>query len=78
VKLLLDQNLPRALLELLLPVFPESAHVSGLGLVRASDEMLWTQARVRGFHIATQDSDFLDIAELRGVPPRFFSSAWEI
>jgi predicted nuclease of predicted toxin-antitoxin system len=70
VKLLLDQNLPKALLSILLPHFPMSAHVADLELTRATDEALWTRARAIGFEIATRDSDFLDIAELRGPPPK--------
>ena len=48
MKLLLDQNLSRHLVRHLRDVFPESEHVSDLGLDGATDEEIWEYAREHG------------------------------
>lgn len=50
-----------------LPRFPASEH---LGLEQASDSEIWEFARAGSFAIVTMDSDFADIAALRGAPPK--------
>jgi predicted nuclease of predicted toxin-antitoxin system len=70
VKLLLDQNLSYRLCRLLTDVFPGTDHVKAAGLDRASDEVIWEFARQADFAIVTLDSDFADIAALRGSPPK--------
>lgn len=70
MKLLLDQNLSRHLVRHLRDVFPESEHVSDLGLDGATDEEIWVYAREHGHLIASKDSDFRQLAFLHGPPPK--------
>jgi predicted nuclease of predicted toxin-antitoxin system len=70
VKLLLDQNLSRRLLPELEVFFPGSVQVALCGLDKAADSALWDFARAHGFAIVTKDSDFLELALLRGFPPK--------
>lgn len=43
---------------------------SDVGLTKASDEAIWEFAGREGFVLVTLDSDFADIAALRGAPPK--------
>jgi predicted nuclease of predicted toxin-antitoxin system len=70
VKLLLDQNLSRKLVHALEPVFPETTHVIFARLDRATDSDIWHWARLRGFTIATKNTDMVDLCVLRGAPPK--------
>jgi len=70
VKLLLDQNLSRRLLVDLEGTFPGSTQVALCGLDTASDATLWDFARAHGFAVVTKDADFLELALLRGFPPK--------
>jgi len=70
VKLLLDQNLSRRLLIDLEEKFPGSTQAALCGLDTASDAALWDFAHERGFAVVTKDADFLELALLRGFPPK--------
>lgn len=70
MKLLLDENLPRRLVPELEASFPESSHVVLRGLQAASDAAVWQRAREDGYTIVTKDADFIEMAVLRGVPPK--------
>lgn len=70
MKLLLDQNLPPRLKQLLLTDFPDSIHVSDVGLDSADDEVVWEYARDHGLTIASKDSDFQHLAAKLGPPPK--------
>lgn len=70
MRLLLDQNLSRHLVGHLRDVFPESEHVSALGLDGATDEEIWEYARDHGHLILSKDSDFRQLAFLHGPPPK--------
>jgi predicted nuclease of predicted toxin-antitoxin system len=71
LKLLFDANLSPKLVGRLAQLFPDSVHVFDTGLARyTSDESIWEYARANGFTIVTADSDFLDLAGLRGAPPK--------
>ena len=48
MKLLLDQNLSPRLVARLADLFPDSQHVSYVGLDRASDRAVWDYARDHG------------------------------
>lgn len=70
MKLLLDQNLSRRLLPELGVFFPGSTQAALCGLDMAADSELWDYARQNDFAIVTKDTDFLELALLRGFPPR--------
>jgi predicted nuclease of predicted toxin-antitoxin system len=71
VRLLLDQNLSPRLVRLLSDLFPGCAHVSSLGMGRASDTEIWNLAREQGYTIVSKDSDFHQRSFVLGPPPRF-------
>jgi predicted nuclease of predicted toxin-antitoxin system len=70
VKLLLDENLSRHLVVRLRDVFPESEHVTALGLEAATDREIWEHAREHDQVIVSKDSDFRQLAFLHGPPPK--------
>ena len=70
MKLLLDENLSRHLLPELRALFPGSNHIVPMGLESASDHDVWLRAAAEGFTIVTKAADFVELAVLRGVPPK--------
>jgi len=70
MKLLFDQNLSFRLCPALADISPESTQVRLLGLERAGDRVIWERARVGGFTLVSQDSDFAELAGLLGPPPK--------
>ena len=71
MKLLFDANLSPKLVGRLAELFPGSVHVFATGLAHyTTDETIWEYAGANGFTIVTADSDFLDLAEVRGAPPK--------
>lgn len=70
MKLLFDQNLSPRLVERLSDLYPASDHVYHIGLDRASDALLWDYARQNGFILVTEDADFSEMSEVRGLPPK--------
>jgi predicted nuclease of predicted toxin-antitoxin system len=60
VKLLFDENLSRHLITRLAAVFPDSAHVAGVGLEHTTDREVWQYARDHDFVLVSKDSDFND------------------
>lgn len=69
VKLLLDENISRRLLLILMAAFPGSSHVLLEGLQQASDAEVWQFAKDRGFAVVSKDDDFTALSSLRGRPP---------
>lgn len=55
---------------LLLTVFPEAKQVRELDLENATDIEIWNYARNNNYCIVTFDSDFIDISNLKGTPPK--------
>lgn len=70
MRLLLDQNLSPRLLSLLSDIYPESSHVSTLGLERALDREIFACARDEGYAIVTKDADFAELSQTKGSPPK--------
>jgi len=68
--LLLDQNISFRLARLIQNEFPNATHVSSVGLLGARDENIWKYAMINQLAILTFDSDFYDLALVRGVPPK--------
>ena len=69
MKLLLDENLSSKSLCSLQLSYPESKHVSELGLSSASDSVIWNYAKTHGFAMVSRDADFADMSALYGKPP---------
>lgn len=70
MKLLVDQNLSCNLVGRLRDYFPDSAHVTTLGLETATDKDVWDHAGEHGYTIVSKDSDFRQLAFLHGPPPK--------
>jgi len=70
MKLLFDQNISFRILRLLPDSFANCQHVRSVGLNDRNDLEIWKFAKQNGFTIVTFDSDFFDIATLRGFPPK--------
>ena len=71
MKLLLDANLSWRLTTVLSDHFGECIHVNKTELpIPAKDTEIWNYAAVNGYTIITQDSDFLNLFETRGFPPK--------
>ncbi|MBX2897861.1 MAG: DUF5615 family PIN-like protein [Cyclobacteriaceae bacterium] len=69
MKLLLDENVSFRILNSLLSIFPESAHVSKDGSIK-SDVEIFQYAKRNGFTILTFDEDFYDLQLIKGFPPK--------
>ena len=50
--------------------FPGSSQVRLLGLDQADDRTIWAYAAEHDFCIVTLDSDFADLSNLMGAPPK--------
>jgi predicted nuclease of predicted toxin-antitoxin system len=71
MKLLFDENLSRKLVEATRDLFPDSVHVSQVGLASgAIDRQIWDYAKQNGFAIITADTDFVTMANTYGAPPK--------
>ena len=70
MNILLDQNISFRVVNLLSNHFENVKQVRQLGLVDASDSEIWSYALENKFTIVTFDSDFIDLATLRGSPPK--------
>jgi predicted nuclease of predicted toxin-antitoxin system len=71
MKLLFDENLSRRLVEATRDLFPDSAHVSQVGLTNGTtDRQIWDYAKQNGFAIITADTDFVTMANTYGPPPK--------
>jgi predicted nuclease of predicted toxin-antitoxin system len=70
MKLLFDENLSRRLVQATRDLFPDSVHVSQVGLTSGiSDCQIWDYAKQHGFAI-TADTDFVAMANSYGLPPK--------
>ncbi|MBW4523437.1 MAG: DUF5615 family PIN-like protein [Scytolyngbya sp. HA4215-MV1] len=70
MKLLFDQNLSPRLVNRLADLYPDSQHVSFIGLDQADDRAVWEYANQNDFTVVTRDSDFSELSVLRGFPPK--------
>ena len=68
--LLFDQNISPRLVTLLADLYPESVHVSTIGLGNALDIEIWEYARDNNYMIVTKDADFSELGVVRGFPPK--------
>jgi predicted nuclease of predicted toxin-antitoxin system len=70
MKLLFDQNLSSDLVRRLSDLFPQSAHVKDVQMMRTEDSVIWSYARDKGFVVVSKDSDFHQRSLLLGAPPK--------
>lgn len=71
MKRLPDTNLSWRLVDKLKPHFIDCVHVDRTGLtVPAKDADIWAYALQHHFIIVTNDDDFLDLARIKGFPPK--------
>jgi predicted nuclease of predicted toxin-antitoxin system len=70
LKFLFDENLSARLVTLLSDRYPGSAHLEHLGLLGATDLVVWSRAGSDGFVLVTKDEDFHRLSVLRGPPPK--------
>jgi len=70
VKLLLDENLSRRLVQRLSDLFPDSTQVGFEGLTQVSDTRIWEYAKAGDYAIVTADSDFYELSTALGPPPK--------
>ena len=70
MKLLFDENLsPRLVMELQ-TIFPQSAHVTSVGLRGQPDDTVWCYARDHDAVIVSKDNEFRQLSFLKGPPPK--------
>ena len=70
MKLLLDENLSRRLVDRLADLFPGSTHVALAGLLHSPDTSIWEHAKAGDYTIVTADADFYELATTFGPPPK--------
>lgn len=70
MKLLLDENISRRLVQRIDDLFPGSTHLVSAGLLQAPDTSVWEFARGNGFAIVTADADFYELSITLGSPPK--------
>jgi predicted nuclease of predicted toxin-antitoxin system len=70
MKLLLDQNLSPRLVRRLADLYPNSTHVTDIGLDHSLDREVWRYAQQQGYLIVTKDVDFSEFSILQGFPPK--------
>ena len=71
MKILLDANISWKLVNKLKPIFGECAHVDLIGFdVPVEDIDIWNYAGNNNYIILTKDTDFVDLLELNGFPPK--------
>lgn len=70
MKLLFDQNISFRIIKNLVEVWPAAKQVRELGLENSTDKEIWNFAKEHQYTIVTFDSDFFDLSNLYGVPPK--------
>lgn len=70
MKLLFDENISFRIIKILNNHFPESAQLREPSLEGATDYEIWQFAKRNNYIIVTFDSDFFDVSNLHGHPPK--------
>ena len=70
MKLLFDQNISFRIVAKINDLFPNSRQVRQVDLEDIKDNLIWEFAKQNDFTIITFDSDFSDIASLKGNSPK--------
>lgn len=51
-------------------MYPDTEHVTKLGLTNKTDREIWETAKAKGYTIVTFDADFYDLSLTEGLPPK--------
>lgn len=70
MRLLFDENLAARLTDGLRDLYPDSIHVTAVGLAGASDRAIWDHAGTHDLVLITKDEDFHRMSVLLGPPPK--------
>lgn len=70
MRLLFDQNISFRIISKINSNFPDAKQVRQLGIENYSDLEIWKFAKENDFTIVTFDSDFYDLANFKGFPPK--------
>jgi predicted nuclease of predicted toxin-antitoxin system len=70
MNLLFDQNISFRIIKRIEDIFPGSISVRDLWSDNPHDLDIWKYAKANNFSIVTFDSDFMDISNLMGFPPK--------
>ncbi|MEP6795952.1 MAG: DUF5615 family PIN-like protein, partial [Saprospiraceae bacterium] len=70
MNLLFDQNISFRIVKRIEDIFPGSISIRELGYENPHDFEIWNFAKSHNYSIVTFDSDFIDISNLRGYPPK--------
>ena len=70
MSLLIDENLSPQLPRVLQDIFPGSLHVKNVGLESTDDDEIWAYAQRHGLAVVTKDSDYQQLSQQRGQPPK--------
>lgn len=70
MNLFFDQNISYRIIKRIEDIFPGSISVHELGYDNPHDIEIWKYAKSNNFNIVTFDSDFIDLSNLRGFPPK--------
>lgn len=70
MSLLFDQNISFKVAKRIQDTFPNSQHLSDINLKNYTDLEIWSYARINNYCIVTFDSDFIDLSNLKGSPPK--------
>ncbi len=68
--LLFDQNISFHVIHKIRTVFPDAKQVREVGLEDATDIEIWRFARDHHYTIVSFDTDFYDLIQLNGHPPK--------
>ena len=70
MKILFDQNISFRIIDKIKHLYPEAKQIRELGLENSSDMEIWIFANKNQYTIITFDSDFFDISNIKGHPPK--------
>ena len=68
--LLFNQNLPPSLPRRLADLYPGAIHVKTINLAVGGDNPIWDYAKEQALVIATKDTDYRDLSNRLGHPPK--------
>lgn len=70
MKLLFDQNISHRIIRKIDKTYPDSKQVREINLEGSTDRQIWAYAKKNNFGIVSFDSDFVDLANMKGHPPK--------